>query len=82
MGAEEGTDLLLRRARIENPSDSDRKAAREIATTLLDGLPLALDQAGAYIEETGCGLTGYIDLYKKHAPRTSQTSRYARLEPS
>jgi hypothetical protein len=30
----------------------------------LGGLPLALDQAGAYIEETGCGLSGYLDLYR------------------
>jgi hypothetical protein len=26
----------------------------------LDGFPLALDQAGAYIEETKCGLAGYL----------------------
>src|SRR5439155_23097740 len=29
-------------------------------------LPLALDQAGAYIEETGCDLPGYFDLYQGH----------------
>lgn len=34
---------------------------------LVDGLPLALDQAGAYIEETKIGLPGYIALYQKHA---------------
>src|SRR5207248_4176665 len=32
----------------------------------LGGLPLALDQAGAYLEETGCGLAQYLDLYRKH----------------
>jgi tetratricopeptide (TPR) repeat protein len=32
----------------------------------MDGLPLALDQAGAYIEETACGLADYLDLYQKH----------------
>jgi tetratricopeptide (TPR) repeat protein/DNA-binding XRE family transcriptional regulator len=30
---------------------------------LLDRLPLALDQAGAYIVETGCTLQSYLDLY-------------------
>jgi hypothetical protein len=30
----------------------------------MDGLPLALDQAGAYIEETECGLQGYFHLYR------------------
>jgi hypothetical protein len=32
----------------------------------LDGLPLAIDQAGAYIEETNCGLPGYFDLFRTH----------------
>ncbi|HEV2580301.1 MAG TPA: tetratricopeptide repeat protein [Ktedonobacteraceae bacterium] len=27
---------------------------------------LALDQAGAYIEETSCGLPGYLELYRTH----------------
>jgi tetratricopeptide (TPR) repeat protein len=31
----------------------------------LGGLPLALDQAGAYIEETHCGLADYRLLYQK-----------------
>jgi tetratricopeptide (TPR) repeat protein len=29
-------------------------------------LPLALDQAGAYLEETRCNLQYYLDLYKSH----------------
>src|SRR6185312_15724770 len=33
----------------------------------MGGLPLALDQAAAYIEETGCGLTSYIERYKKRS---------------
>src|SRR5205085_8192214 len=32
----------------------------------LGGLPLALDQAGAYIEETGCSVNEYLELYKSH----------------
>lgn len=32
----------------------------------MDGLPLTLDQAGAYIGETHCGLTGYLELYRTH----------------
>jgi hypothetical protein len=46
---------------------ADQKKASEIALQL-DGLPLALDQAGAYIEETGCGLSGYLSRYQNHAP--------------
>jgi tetratricopeptide (TPR) repeat protein len=33
---------------------------------------LALDQAGAYIEETACGLLSYLDLYQRHAPELLQ----------
>jgi len=74
MGTEEGALLLLRRAKrvqkdalLEAATEADQRTAKEIATQL-DGLPLALDQAAAYIEETSCGLSGYLDLYRKHAP--------------
>ena len=40
-------------------------AASQLAT-LLAGLPLALDQMGAYIEETGCSLNAYLRLYEQH----------------
>ena len=74
MGPEEGSLFLLRRATriaedaaLESAGDDDRERAKEIVAQL-DGLPLALDQAGAYIEETGCGLSVYLDLYRSHAP--------------
>ena len=53
-------------ALLEQAAEADRATAKEI-TAQLDGLPLALDQAGAYIEETGCGLLGYLELYRSHA---------------
>ena len=43
----------------------ERTQAQAIVA-LMDGLPLALDQAGAYIEETGCSLSEYLDLYRSH----------------
>jgi Tetratricopeptide repeat len=46
---------------------TERATAKEIVTQL-GGLPLALDQAGAYIEETGCGLADYLNLYRTHGP--------------
>jgi hypothetical protein len=57
MGKEEGALFLLRRATCiaEEAADEDDHSNAEKITTQLDGLPLALDQAGAYIEETGCG---------------------------
>ena len=47
---------------VPQASTSDATSAKKIAA-LLNGLPLALDQAGAYIEETGCGLPGYLKRY-------------------
>jgi hypothetical protein len=73
MATEEGALFLLRRAKLiaedaslESAAEADRATAKEI-TMQLDGLPLALDQAGAYIEETGCGVTICLDLYRSHA---------------
>jgi hypothetical protein len=74
MDTEEGALFLLRRAKyvaenaaLDFASEADQAAAIEIAKQL-DGLPLALDQAAAYIEETGCGLSDYLELYRQHAP--------------
>jgi tetratricopeptide (TPR) repeat protein len=70
MEPEEGALFLLRRTKIlaeDAPLDaaSETERAETIAIVQeLDGLPLALDQAGAYIEETGCGLSDYLALYR------------------
>ncbi|MFL5591897.1 MAG: FxSxx-COOH system tetratricopeptide repeat protein [Ktedonobacteraceae bacterium] len=70
MDPEEGTLFLLHRANIldldaplATASQIDRLKAREIVQEM-GGLPLALDQAGAFIEETQCGLVGYLQLYR------------------
>ncbi len=66
----EGALLLLRRAKklaagapLEQAPATDRSLAEAVVREL-DGLPLALDQAGAYIEETNYSLSGYLDLYR------------------
>lgn len=43
----------------------------------LDGFPLALDQAGAYLEETGCGLPAYLALFQQE--RAALLERRGRL---
>jgi len=70
MTLEEGALLLLRRtkmvgqdASLQDASPLDSQRAKAIAEAL-DGLPLALDQAGAYIEESGCSLADYLRLYQ------------------
>jgi len=70
MEPEIGALLLLRRAsllaiqatlNLANPDD--QSIARAISQEL-DGLPLALDQAGAYIKEVPCPLPDYLGRYQ------------------
>lgn len=68
-----GALLLLRRAGfvaagslLEAANADDCAQAIEISRAL-DGLPLALDQAGAYIKETPCSLSDYLQLYQTRA---------------
>jgi tetratricopeptide (TPR) repeat protein len=75
MDVDEGAFFLLRRAGMLGPTEdytrataADRAQARAVSLTL-GGLPLALDQAGAYMEETGCGLSGYVTLYHTQRSR-------------
>ncbi|HEY1353538.1 MAG TPA: FxSxx-COOH system tetratricopeptide repeat protein [Ktedonobacteraceae bacterium] len=68
---EDGVLFLLRRVRIigEQAGSADvpepvYSAALAIAREM-GRLALALDQAGAYIEETHCSLTGYLRAYRR-----------------
>jgi tetratricopeptide (TPR) repeat protein/transcriptional regulator with XRE-family HTH domain len=70
LSREEGAWLLLRRAKrlgLEEPlgaaTKEEQRRAGDIAV-LLGGLPLALDQAGAYVLETRCSLEEYLRLYE------------------
>jgi tetratricopeptide (TPR) repeat protein/DNA-binding XRE family transcriptional regulator len=74
--AEEALLFLLRRAKrlptdgtskqlatLAQQAPAEYEAAKALAR-LLDGLPLALDQAGAYMEETGCRIADYLERYQ------------------
>lgn len=66
LSCEEGVALILRRTRqftTSSPGAHTSSVAAELVT-LLEGLPLALDQAGAYIEETGCSIADYLQRYR------------------
>ncbi len=75
MTPEEGVQFLLHRARQLSMAIPGAAFPRETlpilpivsdATALvklLEGLPLALDQAGAYIEETGCSVAEYMQHF-------------------
>jgi hypothetical protein len=42
----------------------DQGAGRDLAGEL-GGLPLALEQAAAYLQAAGCGMAGYLDLFRE-----------------
>jgi transcriptional regulator with XRE-family HTH domain/tetratricopeptide (TPR) repeat protein len=72
MVQEEGIRFVLRRGKLLPPGEpletvaqGQWQAARTIVE-MLDGLPLALDQVAAYLEETGCGLEDYLQRYEQH----------------
>jgi tetratricopeptide (TPR) repeat protein/transcriptional regulator with XRE-family HTH domain len=81
MSQQESISLLLARAKLERGirEGADLREALRLETpattgvtelvTLLEGLPLAVDQAGAYIEETGCRVTDYLSLYRRQRKR-------------
>ncbi len=69
---EEGVLFLLRRAGLlpqQAPLEAATNELRRQAIGIcqeLGGLPLALDQAGAYLEETGCTLPSYQQRFQEH----------------
>ena len=60
--------FLLRRVKILWPQDPPEQAPSDIMSKaraiaeVLKGFPLALEQAGAYIEETGCSFARYLSF--------------------
>jgi len=71
MNQNEGARLLLKRAgMIDQTHPFEQLGKTDLQNTYsiiqeLGGLPLALDQAGAYLEETGENLSSYLLLYKQ-----------------
>jgi tetratricopeptide (TPR) repeat protein len=66
--------LLAPDATLEQASQEERELALQISQEL-GGLPLALDQAGAYLEETGMGLVSYWQIYQQHRANLLQERR-------
>ena len=70
MAPEEGALFLLRRVGLLAPdAPLEASAHAQVAqaiSEMLGGLPLALDQARAYIEETGCLPADYLERSRRH----------------
>ena len=58
LGPQVAADFLVNRT-----GDPDWAAARELAAEL-GGLPLALEQAAAYLQATGTALASYLSLFR------------------
>jgi tetratricopeptide (TPR) repeat protein len=83
---EQGTTFLLRRSgllALAASLDQVPPALLLDAQAIVQefgGLPLALDQAGAYLKETGCTLAAYWQMYRDH--RADLLSRRRRTNAS
>jgi tetratricopeptide (TPR) repeat protein/transcriptional regulator with XRE-family HTH domain len=73
MSLAEGRTFLLRRTTNEDEDEireanllASERAALATLWEAIDGLPLALDQAGAYIKMAQCSFQEYVNLYRKH----------------
>ncbi|MEK6304632.1 MAG: FxSxx-COOH system tetratricopeptide repeat protein [Acidobacteriota bacterium] len=71
----ESVSFLLKRT-----AETDGESAKKLAEELGD-LPLALEQAGAYIEETGSSLTDYLELFRTHRQKLLEHAPTAMAYP-
>ena len=65
MGDDEAIQLLLKSAMLHGTSDHITNMAQNVISEL-GGIPLAVDQAGAYMQNCGCSIGSYLELFKKH----------------
>lgn len=80
LSPEDGAIYILKRGNILRPLQhlsSIPKEKVQVAEELADlvgGLPLALEQAGAYIDETQCGVSRYLKLYQERGEELRRLS--------
>ncbi len=83
----EALQFLMLRARLADldfplealPTDVLTAARALVETT--DGLPLALEQAGAYLERTGCSLVEYLHLFQHYQARLLAEPSLSAIHP-
>src|SRR6266550_725976 len=65
MEEEEALSLLSKSAKLNYTSENIQNMGKQLITKL-GGIPLAIDQAGAYILTFKCPLDDYLELYAKN----------------
>lgn len=77
MSQDESAHLLLERSgALQHGQEiaslpEEQRQQTEVLANYLDGLPLALDQAAAYIASHECGFATYLSLYQNQTERTA-----------
>ncbi|KIL65403.1 hypothetical protein M378DRAFT_44860, partial [Amanita muscaria Koide BX008] len=72
---EEAIALLLKSAAVDCNSVNVGIAAEKLVAEL-GCIPLAVDQAGAYVQSCGCGLDYYLELFMKHRAKLMQDKEF------
>jgi tetratricopeptide (TPR) repeat protein len=77
MADKEAASLILKSASLalDDMSDHIHNLATNLASEL-GGIPLALDQAGAYMLMSQCGIANYLELYIKHKHELMSDPRF------
>ncbi|KAF8349167.1 P-loop containing nucleoside triphosphate hydrolase protein [Amanita rubescens] len=65
MEEEEALSLLFKSAKLNHTSEDVQILAKQLISKL-GGIPLAIDQAGAYMVACRCSLQDYLELYAKN----------------
>ena len=71
---DEARKFFIKRTGRENLKSSELKALDEL-TSELDYLPLAIEQAGAYIKKVECSFEDYLSSYKKSGLKLLEKSQ-------
>ncbi|KAF8346193.1 hypothetical protein F5887DRAFT_1185023 [Amanita rubescens] len=75
MPEDEAISLLLKAAMLAGTSHKVKDVAKKVVLQL-GGVPLALDQAGAYIQSCGCTIDDYLELYGKHKDELMSSNEF------
>ncbi|KAF8311017.1 putative kinesin [Amanita rubescens] len=73
MEDEDAISLLLKSAMLDGTDDDIYNLAQQLVSQL-DGIPLAIDQAGAYMHFCGGSINGYLELYTRYKDKLMQSA--------
>ena len=75
MTEDEAISLVLESAMLDGTSDHISSMLSQLVSKLCR-IPIALDQAGAYMQSCGCSVDDYLELYSKHRDKLLSNGRF------